>query len=176
MKTIYAILLTLLTFPRFALAQCPDDWIKAKKFSSTFGAFVMGNPVALDADGNLFQAYNYSGNVTIGDSVYHAAYDKDSAAFYEKQGTYKAMTLEEIEEYVKINRHVPGIKSAGEYMKTGSMDLGEINIKLLEKIEELTLYTIAQDKQLQTQQELLKLQQAQLDELNKKIALLLLQD
>ena len=70
MKPIYAILLTLLTFPKFALAQCPEDWIKTQEFSSTFGAFVMGNPVALDADGNLFQAYNYSGNVTIGDSVY----------------------------------------------------------------------------------------------------------
>ena len=58
------------------------------------------------------------------------------------------MTLEEIEEYVKLNRHLPGIKSAGEYQQTGTMDLGEINIKLLEKVEELTLFNIALLKQM----------------------------
>lgn len=54
---------------------------------------------------------------------------------------YKLPSLEEVEQFVKINQHLPEIPSAKEVEKEG-LDVGEMNRKLLQKIEELTLYII----------------------------------
>jgi hypothetical protein len=54
---------------------------------------------------------------------------------------YKLMPLSEVEQFVKINKHLPNVLSAAEMVKEGN-DLGKTDAKLLEKIEELTLYMI----------------------------------
>ncbi|MBD3316982.1 MAG: hypothetical protein GF344_14430 [Chitinivibrionales bacterium] len=58
---------------------------------------------------------------------------------------YKLRDLGELEEYVKKEKHLPEVPSANE-MVEGGVDLGELNMVFLKKIEELTLYTIAQQK------------------------------
>ncbi|WP_338875676.1 DUF5689 domain-containing protein [Spirosoma sp. SC4-14] len=58
---------------------------------------------------------------------------------------YKLRSLSELETYVKINRHLPGIPSA-EQVKQDGVDVGQMHAKLLEKIEELTLYNIELEK------------------------------
>lgn len=66
---------------------------------------------------------------------------------------YKLMPLDELEQFVKTNNHLPEIPSASEVEKDG-LSLGEMQNKLLQKIEELTLYTIELKKevdQLKTQ-------------------------
>lgn len=65
---------------------------------------------------------------------------------------YKLNTLDEVEKYITENGHLPNIPSAEEVVKNG-INLGEMDAKLLEKIEELTLYSIGQSKQLKSQQE-----------------------
>ena len=65
---------------------------------------------------------------------------------FEKE--YKLPTLESIEKFVKINKHLPEIASEKE-MKENGLLLAEMNIKLLQKIEELTLYTIQQQKEIE---------------------------
>ena len=64
---------------------------------------------------------------------------------YVFESTYKLPTLEELEQQIKEKGHLPNIPSAEEVEKNGAQ-LGEMNKKLLEKIEELTLYTIQQEK------------------------------
>ncbi|MDN5213021.1 hypothetical protein QQ020_13220 [Fulvivirgaceae bacterium BMA12] len=54
---------------------------------------------------------------------------------------YKLRTLKETKEYIRENKHLPEIPSAAEIEKNG-IDLGDMNMKLLKKIEELTLYQI----------------------------------
>lgn len=54
---------------------------------------------------------------------------------------YKLESLEETERHIKEKGHLPEIPSAEE-VKTNGVDLGEMNAKLLKKIEELTLYLI----------------------------------
>jgi hypothetical protein len=54
---------------------------------------------------------------------------------------YKLKSLQEVEEYIKQNSHLPEIPSAQEIEKNGLM-LAEMNMSLLKKIEELTLYMI----------------------------------
>jgi hypothetical protein len=58
---------------------------------------------------------------------------------------YKLKSLQEVEEFIKQNSHLPEIPSAKEIEKNGLM-LAEMNMSLLKKIEELTLYTIEQEK------------------------------
>jgi hypothetical protein len=54
-------------------------------------------------------------------------------------------------------------------MQTNGMSVGEINTKLLQKMEELILYLIEKDKQLSDQQQNIKSQQAQIDELKEQL-------
>jgi len=54
---------------------------------------------------------------------------------------YDLKSLEEVQDYIKAHGHLPNIPSAKE-MEANGIPLGEMNMKLLEKIEELTLYVI----------------------------------
>jgi hypothetical protein len=60
---------------------------------------------------------------------------------------YQLPTLQEVEQYIVSNEHLPDIPSAAEVQKDG-FDVGEMNKKLLQKIEELTLYIIRQQKEI----------------------------
>ncbi|MDC8101777.1 hypothetical protein [Chryseobacterium rhizosphaerae] len=65
---------------------------------------------------------------------------------------YNLPKLEDVETHIKEKKHLPEIASAKEMKKEG-VNVGEFQIKLLQKIEELTLYTIEQSKQLKRLQE-----------------------
>lgn len=60
---------------------------------------------------------------------------------------YKLPSLEEVEEHILKFGHLKDIPSAGEIARDGT-NLGDISVKLLQKIEELTLYTIQLEKRL----------------------------
>ena len=61
---------------------------------------------------------------------------------------YKLKSLQEVEDYIKQNSHLPEIQSATEIEKNGLM-LAEMNLNLLKKVEELTLYIIEQNKRIE---------------------------
>ena len=54
---------------------------------------------------------------------------------------YQLPSLSEVSSYIRRHKHLPGIPTAAEVEKDG-VDLGEMNSKLLQKVEELTLYLI----------------------------------
>jgi len=60
---------------------------------------------------------------------------------------YPLPTLKELDRQIKKSGRLPDMPSTGEVLEKG-IDLGEMNRKLLRKIEELTLYIIEQDKRL----------------------------
>ncbi len=60
---------------------------------------------------------------------------------------YTLTSLAAIEKYILENKHLPGIPSAME-METNGINLSEMNMKLLEKVEELTLHLISQHKEI----------------------------
>jgi hypothetical protein len=60
---------------------------------------------------------------------------------------YELPELSDIETYVKENKHLPGVPTAAEVKENGQ-DLGEMNAILLQKIEELTLLMIEQQKEI----------------------------
>ena len=65
---------------------------------------------------------------------------------------YKLQPLEELEQSIKLNKHLPNIPSAADVTAAKGIEVGDINRRLLEKVEELTLYIIninKENKQLQ---------------------------
>ncbi|PYF74201.1 hypothetical protein [Pedobacter nutrimenti] len=81
---------------------------------------------------------------------------------------YALPSLKETEKHIQEKGHLPGIPSAME-VKNNGVDLGELNAKLLQKIEELTLHLIAKDKQVQHQEKQLTDQQHQMDEMKSDV-------
>ncbi|WP_407489351.1 hypothetical protein [Elizabethkingia anophelis] len=71
------------------------------------------------------------------------------------EDSYKLPNLESVEKHIKEKKHLPEIASAAEMQKDG-VSIGDFQIKLLQKIEELTLYSIEQNKLIKEQQERLK--------------------
>ncbi len=65
--------------------------------------------------------------------------------------THVLKPLKEVDNFIKENGNLPNIPNAGQIAKEG-YNLHEMNVKFLEKIEELTLYTIDQQKSLEQQQ------------------------
>lgn len=64
---------------------------------------------------------------------------------------YKLMGLHELENFIRANRHLPEVPSEEEVLENG-YDMGEMQGLLLKKIEELTLYTIQLQEQIERQQ------------------------
>lgn len=70
-------------------------------------------------------------------------------ADYVFQEDYNLLPLHEVENFIERNKHLPNIPSAEEIVNNGGFELKEMNVKLLEKIEELTLYIIEQNKRIE---------------------------
>ncbi len=84
---------------------------------------------------------------------------------------HEKLSLTELNAYIRTNRHLPEIPSAKEIESDG-LSLGEMNARLLKKVEELTLYLIEKDEELkleklknEKQQDALSNQQERLDRL-----------
>ena len=77
---------------------------------------------------------------------------------------YPLLALAELEKYIRENRHLPEIPSAND-MEENGLNLKEINLLLLKKVEELTLHLIEQDKSITGYEEVIK-------ELNQRVTLL----
>jgi hypothetical protein len=117
-----------------------------------------------------------AGNFLIGNTVDQAGYklqvngnirtrkvrvDQDTWADYVFDNNYRLRPLKEVEQYIQQEKHLPDVPSAEDVKKEG-LDLGDNQTLLLKKIEELTLYIIQQQKQLEAQQQ-------KIDQLEKKV-------
>jgi hypothetical protein len=60
---------------------------------------------------------------------------------------YDMLPLSELEQYIQENKHLPEVPSAAEVIETG-VNLGEMNALLIRKVEELTLYILDLQKQI----------------------------
>ena len=60
---------------------------------------------------------------------------------------YRLQSLSEVEKFINANKHLPNIPSAAEVEKNG-IELGDMQKRMMEKIEELTLYIISLKKEI----------------------------
>lgn len=81
---------------------------------------------------------------------------------YVFEKNYKLLPLDELEIYLQQNKHLPSVPSEKQIKEEG-IDLAEINVKMMEKIEELTLYLIQQNKELEKQNKELEKLKAEME-------------
>jgi hypothetical protein len=87
--------------------------------------------------------------------------DQTAWADYVFQPEYKLRPLSDVETFIRKNNHLPEVPSAKEVKQNG-VDLGENQVLLLKKIEELTLYVIEQNKKLEEQGKMIEKLKAQM--------------
>jgi hypothetical protein len=117
------------------------------------GEFVINDlGTALGGPGQRRLTINNDGDVIInGDLITNAgAFSFPDYVFAED---YDLMSLKELKDYVQTERHLPDIPSAREIGEHGSINSTELQLKLLKKIEELTLYTIQLQERVDKQRE-----------------------
>ncbi len=81
---------------------------------------------------------------------------------------YELKDLESVESFIEENNHLPDIPSEKEILENG-IEVGKMNAKLLQKIEELTLYMIEQNKETKAMKEQLNRLSEENEELKEKI-------
>jgi len=93
------------------------------------------NPLAkLSVNGNIFASeVKVKTDISVPDYVF--------------EENYKLRTLEETNAYIKEHKHLPEIPSAAEIGENG-FKLGDMDMKLLKKVEELTLYLIQMQEEI----------------------------
>jgi hypothetical protein len=118
----------------------------------------------IDGAGNTLMS-PYAGNVGIGTfavSSYklnvwgraraHEIVVNTTGADFVFAKDYRLRPLGEVEQFITTHQHLPEIPSARE-MQANGMAVGELQTKLLQKVEELTLYVIELKKENQAQQQ-----------------------
>jgi hypothetical protein len=109
------------------------------------GKVLIGDPNLAGFKGTpgTYQLYVQGGILT--EKIKAAVATTNDWADYVFAKEYKLRSLKEVEKFVRINKHLPNVPSAQEVVKEG-IDMAKMDAKLLEKIEELTLYLIELDK------------------------------
>jgi hypothetical protein len=107
--------------------------------------------------------YKLAVNGTIGCRAVKVEISSNTWADYVFDKSYKLKTIPELETFVKANKHLPNIPSATEVERDG-IDMATMDAKLLEKIEELSLYIIEQNKQLTEQNKRIELLETKVNE------------
>ena len=110
---------------------------------------------------------NYKLFVETGIRTRKVKVDQVSWADYVFKPEYKLRPLAEVESFIRRNNHLPEVPSEKEVKENG-VDLGENQVALLKKIEELTLYLIDQNKEIKEQNKRLEQLEKELNALKKK--------
>lgn len=82
---------------------------------------------------------------------------------------YQLMPLNELQSYIDSQGHLPEVPTTEEAIANG-IELKEMNILLLKKVEELTLYTLQQQKNIEKQDEAMEKQNKRIEEMEKKLS------
>lgn len=91
---------------------------------------------------------------------------------YVFDSSYNLMPLPDLQAYIARNKHLPSIPAAAEVEKEG-VDVARTQAALLHKIEELTLYILQQEKEINLQKKASNELQVRLEHLEKAVKLLL---
>ncbi|WP_080779083.1 FtsB/FtsL family cell division protein [Chryseobacterium phocaeense] len=153
-----------LNFSKVAMTM-GDEGIKF--LSSTPQTIAMNSPVAM----NEIMKISVNGNALLQGKLEakELKVTLTPTADFVFEENYGLPKLEDVEKHIKDKKHLPEIASAKVMEKEG-VNVGEFQIKLLQKIEELTLYVIEQNKQLKDQHQ--KIQKLQTENADLKSAVL----
>ena len=112
-------------------------------FNANTGKIFIGMSPCSSCTSSLYKLYVQGGIVSRDVKVTANAFPD-----YVFENEYKLMTLTELEKYINKNKHLPEIPSATEIEKNEGYEIGDMQTKMVKKIEEQTLYIIDLQKQL----------------------------
>ena len=138
--------------------------------SSTNGKIYIGSTATYPSSTGDYKLFVEGGILT--EKVKVALRSTANWADYVFADDYKLMQLSDVEKFISKNNHLPGIKSASELAENG-LDVAEMQAKQMEKIEELTLYAIEQDKKIKEQNQLISKFNTELEELKNQVKALI---
>ena len=144
-------------------------WFSTANSTSNGKMYLGSTAVYPNATGN-YRLFVEGGILT--EKVKVALRSSANWADYVFANDYKLMPLNEVEAFVKTNKHLPGIDSAEQLAKDG-IDVAQMQSKQMEKIEELTLYIIDQDKKIAEQAKALEKNAKELEALKLQIQALI---
>jgi hypothetical protein len=110
------------------------------------GNVLIGDPATVTIPNANYKLFVETGILT--EKIRVAVKNTGNWADYVFDPNYELNSLTELERFITSNKHLPNIPSADEVVKNG-IDLGTMDAKLLEKIEELTLYVIQLNKKIE---------------------------
>ena len=138
MKAIkYLLFVSMITLAQKSLAQYP--------ISFPDGVIVGSSTITIPSGSNYKLAV---GGGILTEKIRVATNGTTFWADYVFEPSFKLKSLKEVENYIKENKHLPDVPSTAEVSQNG-IDLAQTQAILLQKIEELTLYVIKQDKEIQ---------------------------
>jgi hypothetical protein len=134
------------------MLNIPSSWAQGRKiiFSADFAKFMQiedNGKITIGNPGNMngnYKLYVETGIIT--EKLKIATVNNWADYVFDKK--YKLLSLNEVDKFIQINKHLPNVPSAEEVAKEG-IDMAKMDAKLLEKIEELTLYVIQLNKKIE---------------------------
>ncbi|MBL0743095.1 hypothetical protein [Chryseolinea lacunae] len=143
----------------YSLGWYPDSWLSG----AASGYLSAHAGLKIFTNGAARMVVTYNGNVGIGTTnpnpyakltvagdinAREVRVTVDAGADFVFDNDYSLKDLKDVDQYIKEHKHLPGIASAEE-MKSEGVELGKMDVKLLQKIEELTLYLIDLKKEIE---------------------------
>lgn len=141
--------------------QCKPEW--GLEYNATDGGLNFWNPTTSSSGAVNYRLFlqDVTGNIGIGTNDPKYKLDvcgtirakevkvnlNGTCPDYVFEPNYELMSFEELREYLENNKHLPGIPSASETKENG-INLSEMNMMLLQKVEELTLYILDLEKRI----------------------------
>jgi hypothetical protein len=143
-------------------------WMKSEKLhidNATAGAnsgftFMKNGNIGVGATEPAYKL-SVKGTIGCGEVIVE---DVSGWADFVFEDDYNLMSLKDLENYIKVNKHLPEIPTTAEVEENG-ISVGEMNAKLLQKVEELTLYTIQQQEIIEALKENLEAQNKRIEKL-----------
>ncbi len=109
------------------------------------GEVGIGTPLTANTQHN----YKLAVNGIIGAKEVKVEITSDAWYDFVFDKNYKLMSLADLEKYLNKNKHLPNVPSATDVDNDGGVLMGDMQAKLLQKVEELTLYIIEQNKRIE---------------------------
>ena len=121
-------------------------WGNAGAFTETITFFTGSGQMGLGTTNLGSYKLSVNGNIRTKEVVVENGW-----ADYVFDKKYKLLPLDEVEKFIQLNKHLPNIPAAKTVEEKG-LSLGDMQRRMMEKIEELTLYIIELKKEIDTLQ------------------------
>jgi len=119
----------------------------------TGGIYSVGNISGSATSTGSFGRIETPGVISASGTIFASTFNDDGQNLnvpdYVFDGQYKLRTINQLETFVSESKHLPGVPSTNDKQEWSTYSMGDRDMILLEKIEELSLYVIELNKRIE---------------------------